>query len=313
MVQDFFYRGKAKRIGLLFGLIIPLLGGGLMEAVDRTTVMKQLIPTKVDSWRAVKDDFYDPQSIFDYIDGAGEVYRAYNFQLLLARRFQGPEGRLIFVDLFFMGSPAEAFGVFTHDREGEKLTIGGSAVYKGGLLSFWKGSYFVSVYAEEETPATKEVVLRLGRLIAKRIKEDSPLPSLVRRLPTASLLPDEVRYFHNHLILNYHYFISEENILELDDKTEAVLGFYQFKEAQEQVKTVLLGIRYPGERQAGQAWRRFIHQYLPEAERLPQALVQTENGLWTGAQKNKNLIAIVFDAPSQEIALSLLTSFLQSL
>ena len=132
MVQDFFNRGKAKKIGLLFGLIIPLLGGGLMEAVDRTTVMKQLIPTKVDSWRAVKDDFYDPQSIFDYIDGAGEVYRAYNFQLLLARRFQGPEGRLIFVDLFFsIIVPSGAIITVDRNSLGPALSTRGPAtIYK---------------------------------------------------------------------------------------------------------------------------------------------------------------------------------------
>ena len=282
------------------------------QVINQEGVMKHLIPEKIDGWRAVEDNFYDPQSIFDYIDGAGEVYRAYNFQLLLARRFQGPEERLIFVDLFFMGSPADAFGVFTHDREGEKLPIGGSAVYKGGLLSFWKGSYFVSVYAEEETPKTKEMVLNLGRLIAERIQDDSPLPSLVNHLPEASLLQDEVRYFHNHLILNYHYFVSEENILGLDDKTEAVLGFYQLDKGRSRSKTVLLGIRYPEGGRADRAWRSFIHHYLPEAEGKPEIVVQTENGLWTGAQKKNNLIAIVFDAPTREAVVSLLTAFLKS-
>jgi hypothetical protein len=273
-------------------------------------VMKQLIPETVDDWRAVEDNFYDPQTIFDYIDGAGEVYRAYNFRLLLSRRFLGPAEQVIFVDLFYMGSAADAFGVFTHDREGEKLPIGQGAVYKGGLLSFWKGSYFVSIYAEVENQKTKEVVLQLGKVIAARIQEESSLPAIINRLPSTSLLKDEVRYFHNHLILNYHYFVAEENILELDNQTEAVLGFYQLNKEKTKERTVLLGIQYPEEEKAKRAWQKFIHYYLPEVRARKDTFVQTENGLWTGIWQKQDLIAVVFDAPSREAAASLLANFL---
>ena len=42
----------------------------------------------INGWEANEPDIlYDPNTIFEYIDGAGEVYRAYNFQCLLARQF----------------------------------------------------------------------------------------------------------------------------------------------------------------------------------------------------------------------------------
>ncbi|MCK7482265.1 MAG: hypothetical protein M0C28_37800 [Candidatus Moduliflexus flocculans] len=92
-----------------------------------------------------------PRPIFDYIDGAGEVYRSYNMRRLVARRFHKDGRPDIVVDAFDMGSAADAFGVFTHDLDGEDASIGQGSAYKAGLLSFWKDRYFLSVYAEEET------------------------------------------------------------------------------------------------------------------------------------------------------------------
>lgn len=294
---------------IALSLVFLTGAGGKMTTNDtnQKNLMRHLIPSSFENWEVDEENFYDPQTIFDYIDGAGEVYRAYNFQLLLSRIFQGPSNLKIFVDLFDMGSGADAFGVFTHDREGENLAIGQGAVYKGGLLSFWKGRYFVSIFAEVENQVTKKAILNLGKMIAARIKETAPLPELVHRLPRSSLIEDKVHYFHHHLILNYHYFVADENILDLDNQTEAVLGFYRLNKE----KTVLLGIRYPEEKRAFQAKKRFITNYLPEAYEnlLNEIAIQTENKLWTATNQRNNLLVIVFDAPSKEIALSMINKF----
>ncbi|OQX54235.1 MAG: hypothetical protein B5M54_05605 [Candidatus Aminicenantes bacterium 4484_214] len=301
-----------KRI--TYGAIILILvfsigvkGKMINDKVEQKNFMRHLVPSSFENWQATEEKFYDPQTIFDYIDGAGEVYRAYNFQLLLSRAFHGPSNLKIFVDLFDMGSGANAFGVFTHDREGEKLAIGQGAVYKGGLLSFWKGRFFVSIFAEVENQLTKNAILNLGQMIAAQIKETSPLPELIHRLPPSSLIEDKIHYFSHHLILNYHYFVADENILELNNQTEAVLAFYQFNKE----KTVLLGIRYPHEKKALLAQQRFRAQYLPEVsdQREKEIAIQTENNLWTATSQKKNLLVIVFDAPSKEKAFVLINKF----
>ena len=113
------------------------------------------IPVAAGPWLSEADQVYDAEGIFEYIDGAGEVYRSYNMRLLVARRFHKDGKPDIVVDAFDMGSSEDAFGVFTHDLDGESASIGQGSVYKAGLLSFWKDRYFLSVYAEEETAETK--------------------------------------------------------------------------------------------------------------------------------------------------------------
>lgn len=260
--------------------------------------LKSLLPEEVASWKALaEDEVYDRETIFDYIDGAGEVYRAYNFRRVLARRFEQPGKPALVADLFDMGSSADAFGVFTHDREGEKLDLGQMAVYKGGLLSFWKDRFFVSVYAEEETPETRKAVLELGRLIDSRIKNKGPLPELVSFLPEEGLIQDEVRYFRSHHILNYHFFVSDEDLLGLGPETEAVLAKY-WRGSKKPV--FILVVRHAESCLTEAAWKKFNQVYLPESKGSGQ--LKTEDGTWTVGQIQGRVLMIVFQASTKEEA-----------
>ncbi len=256
-----------------------------------------LLPQEIQGWKAEeKDRSYDPKTIFDYIDGAGEVYRAYNFRELLVRRFKKEGQPEIIIDFFDMASSKDAFGVFTHDLEGEDVSIGQGSTYKGGLLSFWKGFYFVSIYAEEETEETKQVLLNMGEAVASAIQEQGDKPDLIGVLPEDEVDVGMVHYFHNHMILNYHFYVADENILLLDQQTEAVLG----RSIQEESEHILLVVRYPETQRAAQAYKSFIEVYMPDA--VEPGLVQTEDGLWTAAEAKDDLLVIIFNAGSRLLA-----------
>ena len=125
---------------------------------DQGRPLASFIPAEFTGWTIEEDQVFDAETIFKYVDGAGEVYRSYNMKSLFARRFAAKGKPALVVDLFDMGTSEDAFGLFTHDLDGEDAATGQGSTYKGGLLSFWKGRYFASVYAEDETPETKQAV-----------------------------------------------------------------------------------------------------------------------------------------------------------
>jgi len=255
-----------------------------------------LLPKQFLGWSMEGDDrLFDPETIFDYIDGAGEVYRAYRFRSLRARHFVKPDNPRIIADLFDMGSAADAFGVFTHNLEGQCVGIGQDSRYSGGLLSFWKGRFFISLFAERETPLSEAALLDLGKKISSAIPTVGEPPDIVAALPPEGLERDGIRYMHSHLILNYHYFVAEENILGIDPDTEAVLGTYGKGEA----RFLLLMIRYPRPEEATCALAVFMREYMPDA--AGEGIVRTENGRWTGVSVKANKLAIVFEASSSDV------------
>jgi hypothetical protein len=277
---------------------LSLMGTNSKNKMD---ILGNLLPQEINGWEAKeKDELYDPQTIFNYIDGAGEVYRSYNFKRLLARRFSKSGQPDIVADLFEMASSKDAFGVFTHDLEGEDAGVGRGSTYKGGLLSFWKGRFFVSLYSEEETKDAKEALFALGDKVASSIEEKGEKPDIIALLPEEALVEKSVHYFHNHMILNYHFYVSDENILLLDQETEAALGTY--KEGNE--KSYLLVVHYPDVSKASQAFQNFLKIYMPDAKEM--GLVQTEDKKWTAARLKKDILVVLFNGSSANYAKGLL-------
>jgi len=257
-------------------------------------LLASYIPVSAGPWLSEADQVFDAGTIFDYIDGAGEVYRSYNMRHLVARRFHKDGRPDIVVDAFDMGSAADAFGVFTHDLDGADAAIGQGSTYKAGLLSFWKDRYFLSVYAEEETAETKRQLLELGLTIAAAIPGAGEKPDLLRLLPEESLEAGRVRFFHNHSVLNYHYFVAADDILRLAQTADAVLADYRESGG----RSRLLVVSYSDPAAAAKAGASFARAYMPDARQ--GAGMSTGNRKWTAFRVRGRFVAVVFDAASEE-------------
>jgi hypothetical protein len=273
-----------------------------LSHADPLTELRLKLPSQINGWTAAKDRFFDNKTIFSYINGAGEVYRAYNLQQCLSRRFSNPNQPVIILDIFDMGSAQDAFGVFTHDTEGEVLDVGQDARYRPGWLSFWQHRYFVSIYMEEESTAAENAVKELGRQVATRIGIKGSRPRILTQLPRKGMVTGSIRYLHHPVVLNYHYYLADENILYLTPQTDAVLAAYRHDNGQAR----LLIVAYPDSQTAEKALSSFLRHYLPDAD--PSGTALLENGQWAAALTNRQMLAIVLEADTRSLAETLLQS-----
>jgi hypothetical protein len=294
-----------KRVSVLVALAMLCAGGaGLMIAQKNPPPARpaSFIPRTAGPWLSEADHVYDTETIFQYIDGAGEVYRSYNMKLLVSRRFHKDGRPDIVVDLFDMGTSEDAFGVFTHDLDGENAGLGQGSNYKAGLLSFWKDRYFVSVSADEETQDTKPAILDLGRRIAAAIPKNGPGPKLLSCLPPDGLEAGRTAFFHNYSVLNYHFFVADKDILLLEQTASAVLAPYETAAG----TSYLLVVAYPDEAKAVRAFASFGKNYMPDAKK--PGLVRTEDKKWTASARDGAVVIVVFNADSDEFAMTQLAA-----
>jgi len=255
------------------------------------------LPKQTGRWSArTGDRIFDEKTIFSYINGAAEIYKAYNFRQCLSRRYTLSGGPAIILDIFDMGSSEDAYGVFTHDLNGTKVDIGQDGRWRPGWLSFWKGRFFVSIYVEEESPAAEQAAKDLGRGVADPIAGGGAKPQILSLLPLEGLQAGTVRYLHHPIVLNYHYYIADENILNIAADTDAALAEYQ---RGHQAARLLL-VRYPTPEKAGQSRASFLKHYLPDADKMGAALL--ENGKWAAVNQKGTLLTIVLEADSREFA-----------
>lgn len=287
----------------LLGLLLSFFLSDIYAAEKNVMDAKLSLPSEIDGWKwDGKEERYDNKTIFKYIDGAGEVYLAYGFKSLITRRLEKPGMPLLTADIYEMGSSADAYGVFAFERQDEDVGIGQGSEFGGGLLRFWKGTYFVSVNAEGEGEDAEKAVLGLGRAIAASITTTGPLPQLISYVPDKSfgLAEKNIYFFRSHVLLNQRFFIAHQNILQLGQDVEAVLAEYRIGRQ----KAHLVLIRYPSEKKALDGLSSFAKAYLPEAR--GKKIVKTEDEKWAGATHYKEFVALVFGAASEADADSLL-------
>ena len=74
----------------LLGLMLFFSWGDTFAAEKDTMNAKLSLPSEVQGWKwDGKDETHNNQTIFKYINGAGELYLAYGFKGLTVRRFEG--------------------------------------------------------------------------------------------------------------------------------------------------------------------------------------------------------------------------------
>ena len=156
------------------------------RAADDVAVdMDQLLPQQISGWtRAETAVTYDRETIFDYINGAGEVYRSYDFGEVLVARYTASERPEVTVELFDMGNPADAYGVFSYARESEEPGIGGGYEQRGRVLCFWQDRFYVCVLTEERTSDSDQDLITVARSVSQQLPSTTSLPDLVGKLPT---------------------------------------------------------------------------------------------------------------------------------
>ena len=264
-----------------------------------------VLPSAVDGWIwDGQEPHYDSRTVFDYIDGAGELYLAYGFEQLAMRRFEKAEQPPLTLECYRMASAEAAFGVFSFERQGESIGIGQGSEQGGGLLRFWKGRYFVSVFADGEAAEVESAILRLARLTAAGIQDEGTPPRAIASIPgrEAGLVETSVRYVTSHILLNQRLFISRDNVLGLTRETGAVLAQY----GRDSGATRLLIVRYATAAAAEAAHGRFMAAYLPAVAGKDRG--QTADGRWTIARQRQTVLTVVIGAPTEAAGEALLAA-----
>ena len=294
---------------------------------------KPNFPKTVGVWNRLESPrIINSKNIFKYMNGAGELYLGYRFRHLEVFDYTSADQGNILVELYFMESPDDAFGLLSLDWGGEPVSFDGTpaaasnqyfmastrALYGGGLLRMWSDDIYARIMAERETPASKEAVLALGNAIAAGTQYP-PEPPLVKLLPLEidavwKLRVDRLSFFRSHLVLNSIYYLSHENILDLDHSAEAVSVPYEFIPGPGDPKrSQFLLVQYENPERARQALNRFHDAYLPgdkkeitaETAADSPSLFKLEDG-WLAYKLIGKHIAIVFESPDPESARAIL-------
>jgi hypothetical protein len=281
----------AACVVLLWAALSPLAAAEKGMAMER-----DLWPAGAGDWKIAEGPTaYTPATAYTYMNGAAELFIAYNMKGLTVVRYDRPKGPGIILEIYRMASGEDAYGLFSFESDDPGADVGQGAEFGGGLLRFWKGPYFVSVYGDGTGPDVEAATLAIGRAVAAAIIEKGKPAAILGLLPKgeAPFTLAQSWFLRSHILLNQRFFIAHGNILDLAGDVDAALGRY----GKDKERIHVLIVRYPAKERTDKAFAGFLKAYMPEAK--GKSSVKTENGKWTVASKRGVYGVIVFDAPDE--------------
>ena len=145
---------------------------------------------------------YFPDNLFEYIDGAAESYLSYDFrELLVADLEKSGTKATLTTEIYDMGVPLNAFGIFAAERypENKTVALGDLGYIEGEALNFLAGRFYVKLLAFGLGEATEATLTDVGAKVAGAVKP-AGLPALVRAFPPDGLVPRSEKYIKKNFM-----------------------------------------------------------------------------------------------------------------
>ncbi len=135
--------------------------------------------------RAEKIKRFDPNTLWDYIDGAAELYLSYDFEELQVAEYTTEKGASCVIEMYRHRTPYDAFGIYSQERpsEGTYLQIGAQGYFDEAILNFLSGDHYVKISCYDLNEKVQETLTSIARMTAGKLGSAPSLPWIVRCFP----------------------------------------------------------------------------------------------------------------------------------
>ena len=177
----------------IFLLVLCLLGSFLLGSYrgqEKSSELASLLP-EVDTWSSTeKSENYFPENLFEYINGAAEIYLAYEFkELIVSQQQKDQSEKNIAIEIYDMGNETNAFGIYSAERypDNEFIKMGIQGYIEEGTLNFLVNRYYVKLLCFECEEQSEEVLKSFSQKIVENVGKTGDFPPLLEAFPSNGL------------------------------------------------------------------------------------------------------------------------------
>lgn len=201
-----------KSLKIVMGLVLLAVVGVACQKVFRQTTPQSDLATSperlammVASLTPQGWEIYDKvmqftaENLYEQIDGRAEFYIAYDVIGMTFASFDKSTDNSISINLsiYDMGTPTNAFGVFSGERSigAPQIKLGRDAYRSGANYYIWKGQYYIQIIALDTLDILKQVGLDMAEKLTDVLHDSGEPVWGVNALPQVDRVPESVQYF----------------------------------------------------------------------------------------------------------------------
>ncbi len=167
--------------------------------------------TSIDGWEKQEEiDVYSPETLWDIINGAADVFMAYDFQELYWGEYINSADNNIYIvmEIYRQGDPVNAFGVYSQERPRtpQLIDIGVQGYTAPGVLHFFVADCYVKIRSHDRSEETVRAMEKMARHVSDLLDPDPEFPDIVTMLPEEG----KIEYSEEFINTNFlgHPFLS---------------------------------------------------------------------------------------------------------
>ena len=167
-----------KTICLLLGIIIFLWSPGAGA--------KDFKFPEVAGWNQSGEiQTFTPKTLYEYINGAADLYIMYNFQELKVAEYRSDKKASVTVEVYRHKTPTYAFGIYSQERlpKANFINAGAQGYVEEEILNFIAGPYYVKITGYKIESGGQEVLFSFAKKVLENLEEKGILPILLNSFP----------------------------------------------------------------------------------------------------------------------------------
>ncbi len=167
-------------------LFVSLAGDVCGPAWAFSSGWKSFVFPDVAGWkRSAEIQNFSPKTLYEYIDGAADLYLTYEFEELKVAEYQNGKKSSVTVDVYFHKTPILAFGIYSQERlpDANFINAGAEGYVESNALNFLSGPYYVKISSYNTGAEDQEILLTFAKKVSESLGEKGSLPSILSSFP----------------------------------------------------------------------------------------------------------------------------------
>jgi hypothetical protein len=174
---------------------------------------------------ASEAEVFGLENLYELVNGQSEAFFAYGFEEVVAQDYQVGDDYTLYVQVWQLATPEDAFGLYSASRSGTEVAVGNEGDSDPGRrLDFWQDRYLVRLFAPQALPDSDMVAF--AQAIAEALPKGGEPPALLDRLPAEGLSQRDTIFFHEEISIQDHLWLGGQNLLNLGIDTDGLLARY---------------------------------------------------------------------------------------
>lgn len=155
-----------------------------------------LLP-EVAGWKkSGQADVYKPSNLYEYIDGAAELYLNFGFEELAVQNYENGKKQEITIEVYRHRDTVHAFGIYSQEKppQGPFQAVGAQGYGDALSFNFTAGPYYVKLSYLGKSADSAAALKAVAAAVAARIPPPAALPAQLKAFPKAGRVPESEKF-----------------------------------------------------------------------------------------------------------------------